>query len=276
MSKACNFYLFTGKGGVGKTTLALSFSRYLASKKINYLHVSIKNFSLNKKTYSDDSVEKLTAQLGLNYLALDLEQSCIKYMAKKLKSPTVAGWIAKTPFFRALINMIPSIGYLVYLGQLLELIEQSKGELIIVLDAPSSGHFLSMLESIKNFQNIFQTGAIFEDTQKMIDILTRPDFMQIFIASIPSELALTEALELEESIKQLGPYRCNILLNHSLSEYKAEEMAHAPEFLLNRWQFENHLNHENFIYIPYISSNSQLQISEDLLHYMDKLFISAD
>jgi len=36
-----NFYIFTGKGGVGKTTAALLFAQYLHEQKNDVLYVSL-------------------------------------------------------------------------------------------------------------------------------------------------------------------------------------------------------------------------------------------
>ena len=213
------FYIFTGKGGVGKTTLALSFCEYLKKHNQDYIYVYFKHE--NQKSASH--VDSLISEIGINGMSLQLLKCAETYIAKKLKSKTVASWIIKTPFFTSLISMIPGFSYVIYLGQLLEiLIDEPKK--IIVLDSPSSGHALTMLESTKNFNQIFQDGIIYQDTNLMLDTMKKPNFTKINIVTIPTQLAINESLELKTKIQELEDYDVEILCNNSLMEYSSSNL----------------------------------------------------
>lgn len=231
MSGIKNFYIVTGKGGVGKTTQALALCKYLqenTSKKVIYAY--FKTSSIKETEKDLDQGHKLAQELGLEYLGLELKESARTYITKKLKSSIVASWIVKTPFFKALINMLPGFSYLIYLGKLLEIIHDSKLETIVVLDSPSSGHALTMLEATQNFQEIFGSGIVFEDTKKMLKLLTTPGFAQVDIICLPTAMAIHEGIELKEEItKALSIEKhifCNNVLN--LPNSAPDEL---PEFL---------------------------------------------
>ena len=93
MSKIKNFYIFTGKGGVGKTTLALAFSEYLKARGENVSLAYFKSGKLDENTTTFDETLKLAQELNIPVLPLDLLDSAKAYVAKKLKSKTIADLI---------------------------------------------------------------------------------------------------------------------------------------------------------------------------------------
>ncbi len=263
------FYIFTGKGGVGKTTLSLSFCKFLESQNKKYLYAYLDNSNIDKESHKDEVINNLLTKFNISSLGLDLVSCAKGYMAKKLGSETVASWISKTPFFRSLINMIPGFSYVIYLGQLLELLEADPN-LIIVLDSPSSGHALTMLESTKNFSEIFQSGPIYDDTQKMISYLTSSDFLKINIISLPTLLAIHEGKELTTELSKIHNFNIQTHVNHSLKSFANDKL---PKFLKKKIQNEQTaIEAENISStIPFILNSDQGQILKDLLPSIESL-----
>lgn len=73
----------------------------------------------------------------------------------------------------------------------------------IIFDSPSSGHAITMLKVVENFSEIFKSGSLYDDTQKMKKFLFEEDKIKINIISLATELAQTEAIELESEIKKI-------------------------------------------------------------------------
>ncbi len=275
MPSTARFYIFTGKGGVGKTTLSLSFCSYLKqqNKKCLYTYIESSKIDGDRNDKKDPAhlPSKWAKQLGIEVLNLNLMDCSRHYISKKLKSKTVAHWIVKTPFFQSLINMIPGFSYVIYMGQILELMLNDP-ELIIVLDSPSSGHALTMLESTKNFNQIFESGTIFEDTKLMLKTLQQEHFSKINIVTLPSLLAIHEATELQASIHKLFDYKMGIYPNNCLNTYQDEDL---PEFLkLKIANEEAALSEKNeFIQkqISYSTAHTSQDVIKDLLPSMESL-----
>lgn len=229
-----NLYVFTGKGGVGKTTLSIAFAKYLQEQGQQVIHCSFKNQALDSNTYQSEQAHDICKKHNIPSMSLDLEDASTEYMRKKLGSKMIASWISKTPFFRALINMIPGFNYLIYLGKIFEMIIDSGEKLICVLDSPSSGHALTMLESTQNFRDIFQSGIVFDDTKKMLGLLYRPGFTQINILTLPHPMSIHESLELKEGILKLGNIEQKIFCNNSLLELEEDIQKDGPDFLKDK------------------------------------------
>jgi anion-transporting ArsA/GET3 family ATPase len=225
-------YIITGKGGVGKTTVSLAFTRWLRAQGHDALHMTFESPSMSdsQKPTSD---ETLFADVPRERLSL--EESAEGYILKKLGSGMIARWIVRTAFFRALSNMMPGFGYVIFLGKTLEMLQGN--ERIIVLDAPASGHALAMLEATSNFREIFRSGLVYEDTEKMLKLLYDPQFTAVRILALPTQMAMQEAKELLDAVKNLGALDCHILLNHSLERWQAA-FPDAPTEVQSKWQTE--------------------------------------
>lgn len=270
MSSLKSFYIFTGKGGVGKTTLALSFCEYLKSLDKDYTYVYFGHNKIEDKTKQQFKKDKARNSSD-NVHALDLKECARGYIAKKLKSETIANWIIKTPFFSSLVNMVPGFSYVIYLGQILEILV-SNPEKIIVLDSPSSGHALTMLESTKNFNEIFQDGIIYHDTKLMLDTMKKPGFTKLNIITLPTQLAINESNELKEKILLLENYQVDIICNNSLAPLLQDSLPLALKKKISN-EIQAYENNAESIsaQIPYSTKLTNSEIVKDLVPSLKSL-----
>ena len=231
-------YIFTGKGGVGKTTLSKAFVRYLNEHDHEAVYLTLKNTSLSE-TQKETNSERMID--GIREISLDLEDSARGYIERRLNSKLIASWVVKTAFFRALINMVPGFNYLIYLGKVLEM-GRDNPRLIVVLDAPASGHALTMVESTTNFQQIFESGVIFEDTHKMLSRLNDPEYTKIHVVTLPSQMSWQEAIELKAGLRERTPVEVDITVNNALYPLVENNLDALPPGLK-----EKALNEKNLI-----------------------------
>lgn len=270
MDQLRRLYIFTGKGGVGKSTLSKAFVRYLLGQNQNAVYLTFQSQSLGEvhKGTIDRTVN------GIREISLDLEECARTYIEKKLNSKMIASWIVKTPFFRALINMVPGFTYLIYLGKVLEMGHQDPS-LIVVLDAPASGHALTMVESTTNFKQIFESGIIFEDTGKMLALLNDENYTKIHIISLPSPMSWQEAIELRSGLKERTPVSVNISVNNCLFPLLESHLAQLPEGLKNKIINEKELVDKNRSEMQCVLTHSlgrdSAAIEADLVGSLEKL-----
>lgn len=269
-------YIFTGKGGVGKTTVSKGFARLLQAKypgyQVAYLTFQSQSLSSDHKGTQNKEI------MGLREISLDLEDCAQNYIESKLSSKMIASWIVKTPFFRALINMVPGFNYVIYLGQILKM-QQDNPKLIFVLDAPASGHVLTMIEATSNFKQIFKSGVVFEDTTKMLSLLNDTHYSKIHIVSLPSSMSWQEALELKSGLQSRTPVDVDISMNNSLFELLKNTLNTSqdelPEVIVKKSLFEKDLisSHRSQIktLIPHSLKNDSWEIEKDMTPYLNEL-----
>lgn len=256
-------YIFTGKGGVGKTSLAMAMTKLLESKGLKAKYNS----------FYQDPEKSLWSELNLPVLDIELHSSAETYIGRKLKSTTIASWIMKTHFFKSLFQMIPGLGHMILLGNILDELEKDP-ELIVVLDSPASGHALTMFESSSNFKKIFRAGLIVKDIEKMHNFLGKPDHLKTIIITLANELAMNEALDLKKELDQnsTGPdLKAEVLVNDSFLKYLKENKIKEidlPDFLKNKIELEKNII-GNTPAIPHIDEDGQTAIIKKLTPYME-------
>ena len=267
---ARRLYIFTGKGGVGKTTLSRAFVRHLLEQNQEAIYLTFKNQSLGE--IHTGTTEKIVN--GIKEVALDLEECARSYIERRLNSKMIAGWVVKTPFFRALINMVPGFTYLIYLGRILEMGHENP-RLIVVLDAPASGHALTMIESTTNFQKIFESGVIFDDTMKMLKRLNDPEYTKIHVITLPSLMAWQEAVELKQGLNLRTPVKVDISVNNCLYPLLENELAALPDSLrqktLNEKELVTKHQSEMQCILPHSLSKDTSIIESELVGSLSKL-----
>lgn len=250
----------TGKGGVGKTSMALSLC----------LHLKQKGLEVKYNCFDQIPEHDICRALEIDVLELSHTKSAEAYIGKKLGSQTLARWVMKTPFFSALFSMLPGFGMMIVLGHILDHLEQNPN-LHLVVDSPSSGHALTMLESTHNFKEMFGKGKLVEDIGKMHAVLNDPSRVAMTIVSLPTEMALQEGLELEKSIKELNFTNVKILLNdiyHLSQELQGCHTEFIPSFLESKIAGEKEVSEQYkesiFSRFPHISKDSQVELVQEL------------
>ena len=243
-------YIFTGKGGVGKTTLAMAFTKYLESigKKVRY------------NGFYQNPDQLLINSLALPHIKLEMLESAEKYVARKLNSTTVASWIMKTHFFKSLFQMIPGLGHMILLGNLIDELEKDP-DLIIVLDSPASGHALTMFESSSNFKKIFRSGLIVKDIERMQNFLNDRTHLKTLVVTLATELSLMEARDLQAELETNladAVIHCSVIVNDSFKKFFEQnniDEIELPEFLKQKIELEKHIVSELYS-LPHIDSST--------------------
>jgi arsenite-transporting ATPase len=242
--------IFTGKGGVGKTTLALAYTKSLLSQ----------NIKVKYNSFYQAPEESIVADVNVPLFKISIEESAEIYIANKLNSKTIAAWIMHTHFFKSLFQMIPGFGHMILLGHILKELENDP-ELMIVLDSPASGHALTMFESSNNFKKIFKTGLIVKDIEKMKSKLEDPDFLKTFIIALPNELAVTEAGELIDELENI--YTNNeLIINNSFKlfcDINKIKVDSLPDFLLQKISAENDIS-SKLIKLPHVPETDFVKV----------------
>lgn len=263
-NKKARLIVITGKGGVGKTTLSIAASRFLQSQGRKVLYCS----------FDQPANKNLLEKASVNFIDLKVRESAQEYIGKKVGSTTVANWVMKTPFFSSLFNMLPGLGQMILLGNIINMLENDD-QLTIVLDSPSSGHALTMLESPQNFKEMFRAGLIVEDILRMQKFLFKESNLELITTSLPSQMATTEALELGRDLEKRGVPSINKVLNDSLTFCNeiTESTAEAfPQFIKSKLALESELFDQldqasDWSMIPHFSYNNQTEVISALTDF---------
>jgi arsenite-transporting ATPase len=161
------------------------------------------------------------------------------------------------------------------LGNIIEELEQNPN-LIIVLDSPASGHALTMFESSTNFKNIFKTGLIVKDIEKMQNFLNEKTNITTYIVANPTELAITEARELQKELSensQNNTEQGTIIINNSYQKFCDIfhiDQKDLPAFINSKLVAEKEMNLEAVTF-PHMTTNDPTVLVRELMPFTKAL-----
>lgn len=257
-------YIVTGKGGVGKSTLSLALTKYL-----NNINEKAKYISFDQSPNTE-----LCHKLDIPFLIIEQVESTNSYVSNKLGSAILAKWLVKTPFFVSMLNMLPSLGHIIFMGHIIHLLEADP-ELRLVIDFPSSGHAITMFQASHNFKEIFGNGKIVDDINRMHEFISQANTVKVLICNVASIMALNEGVELKKSLNDLQLKDINLVVNDSFFKIPDLPLKELPEFLKKKVKIEKNVcqdfeEHISAI-IPHHMSLQQHIIVEQIIHQMENI-----
>lgn len=216
-----NLILVTGKGGVGKTTIAESLATSLSRKNKNVLYVTFEdpNYALGARERRSSNLTHLngTAQFAFE-----------EYVGMKIGMTGFAKLFLQNRLIQFLSKIAPGLHDLVLLGQVW--FDRDKYDHIVV-DMPSTGYTISMFHSISNYARLFRGGPIHRDAEAMLDTFSDPSKCVFSIVALPEEMPLRESLELDEKLREFFPKtKPQFLVNRLFPECASPKHSDPTEY----------------------------------------------
>ncbi|HEY2811966.1 MAG TPA: ArsA family ATPase [Acidimicrobiales bacterium] len=192
----------TGKGGVGKTTIAAGLA-LLASQHGKRTLVA----EVDAKGNLADFLEVGETEFAPREIAPDLfamsmhtEESLKEYLRLQLKVPFVAriGPLAHT--FDFVAQAAPGVKEVLTVGKFLWEVREHHYDIVIV-DAAATGHVVAQLAAPSHIRELVKVGMVRDQTGWMLDILGDPARTGAVIVASPEEMPVNETIELAGHIR---------------------------------------------------------------------------
>ncbi len=192
----------TGKGGVGKTTVAAAIGALAADHGLRTLvcEVDAKGnladfFETEETGFTPTEVTAEGTPGQLFVMSMNTEQSLKEYLSLQLKVPVLAkiGPLARTLDFVA--NAAPGVKEILTVGKLTFEVREQNYDLVVV-DASASGHIVGQLAAPDAIKELVQVGVVRDQTTWMMDILRDPAQTGVVIVAAPEEMPVQETIEL--------------------------------------------------------------------------------
>ena len=195
----------TGKGGVGKTTLAaaLGFLLARAGKQVLLLEADPRE-SLHRVLGTEPSDGALVdAGDGLRVQNLQPRMIIEDLVAERVHIGFVARRITRSQAFRHFVAGAPGFKEAALLGYAHRAV---KGDYtvradLVILDAPATGHGISLLAAPELLAGAIRDGELGEMAAELAAFLADPERCGILLAALAEEMAVQETLELVDLLR---------------------------------------------------------------------------
>ncbi len=191
----------TGKGGVGKTTVAAGLALRAASmgKRTLVGEIDAKGDLATFLEVGPLAFEERRVQENLYAMCMQTEESLKEYLRLQLKVPLLAriGPLART--FDFVASAAPGVKEILTVGKFCYEVRERNYDLVVV-DASASGHVVSQLAAPQAINELVQVGLVRNQTTWMLDILGDPSLTGAVIVATPQEMPVTETIELRDRL----------------------------------------------------------------------------
>ena len=191
----------TGKGGVGKTTIAAAIASLAAEhgRRTLVCEVDAKGNLADFFEAGDLTFEPREVAPGLFAMSMDTEESLKEYLSLQLKVPVLAkiGPLART--FDFVANAAPGVKEILTVGKFVWEVREQHYDLVVV-DASASGHIVGQLAAPEAIKELVQVGLVRDQTDWMLDILGDPERTGVVIVAAPEEMPVQETIELADRL----------------------------------------------------------------------------
>ena len=191
----------TGKGGVGKTTVASALA-LLAAQEGRRTMVCEADAKGNLGGFFGSkplSFQPTEVSPNLFAMAMDTEESLREYLKLQLKLPLISrlGPLART--FDFVATAAPGVKEILTVGKLAWEVKEHHYDLVVV-DATATGHVVGQLASPVAMAELVSVGVVRQQTEWMIELLTDPAITGVVVVTTPEEMPVNETLELIERL----------------------------------------------------------------------------
>jgi anion-transporting ArsA/GET3 family ATPase len=203
--------VLTGKGGVGKTTVSAALGLLAADRGLRTIVVEVGDQRRLGELFglaTEGTGTEIALRKDLWSISIDPDRALLEWL-QALGGRVSGRLLASSGTFQYFAAAAPGAKELVSMIKIWKLTEGERGERkragsydLAILDAPATGHALGMLHSPQTFGAIARVGPIASQTQRVRELLADPARSAYLAVAQPTEMAVTETLELQDGLHQ--------------------------------------------------------------------------
>lgn len=226
-----------GKGGVGRTTVSASLAYHYAQKgeKVLLVQWALKDaisplFSLPQCSHKESATPH-----GYKIMNFSASEAIKEYFVDHLKMKLIYTMVIENRHVQRLIHAAPGIQELFFLGRLfwlVELAEKEKGYSYdrVIVDAPATGHGISLFGIAPAVANLGMTGPLASECERVTKLLMDQKKTGVLVVTLPEDLPIEECYETVPKVtEQLQRPPLAIIVNQSNNPIYFPELKIAKE-----------------------------------------------
>ena len=194
----------TGKGGVGKTTVAAALGLAAAGRGRRTIVCEVAEQDRVSRAFAREGVQReQEVELAENLWAISIDPTAAmqEWLGRQLGGPALK-LVTGSSAFQHFVAAAPGAKELITIAKVWELAQLERWDAanrtydLVIVDAPASGHGLAMLTAPSTFGEIARVGPIRRQAYKVRDMLADPRRTGYVAVALPEEMPVNETLEL--------------------------------------------------------------------------------
>ncbi len=197
----------TGKGGVGKSTVATALGLVAARRGLRTIVAELASQDRVQRSFDRERVHFVEVELAprLFTISIDPQHAMEEYL--RIKTGAFGHLLSSSKLFHAFAMATPGMRELLTIGKVWELaqLERQTGQApydLVIVDAPASGHGVAILRTPRTFAEIAKVGPIARQGGKIAATIADREQTAVIAVTTAEEMPVNEAVALEEVLSR--------------------------------------------------------------------------
>jgi anion-transporting ArsA/GET3 family ATPase len=197
----------TGKGGVGKSVISGALARlaHAAGRRVLLLEADPRETQHELAGVAPSGGDYVVAAPGLLIQNLQPRHVFEAAVREHVRIELLVRRVIQSPLFHHFVEAAPGLEELAVLGhayRVLHGLEKTPLEQVdlVVLDAPATGHSVSMLAAPRVVAGVVDAGPFARLAAELSEFIANPQATGIVVVTLAEEMPVQEALELRRSL----------------------------------------------------------------------------
>jgi anion-transporting ArsA/GET3 family ATPase len=192
----------TGKGGVGKSTVAAALALVAArqGKRVLVVDVDAKGTIATRFEAGKIGFKPREVMPGISLLAMDTEASLAEYLRLNLRVPIIGRLGPLAGMLDFVATAAPGVREILTIGKVCwEVRESMEGRAdwdLVVVDAAATGHVIAQLGAADAIRDLVAVGPVRGQTEWMSELLADPAITALNVVTTPEEMPIEETIDL--------------------------------------------------------------------------------
>jgi anion-transporting ArsA/GET3 family ATPase len=227
----------TGKGGVGKTTVAAALGLLGARRGLRTIVVEVGGQHRLPEIFGRAAAKpeiEVELERRLWSVSIDPRAALIEWMEGQLGGRLPARVLGSSNTFQYFVAAAPGAREVVTMGKIWDLTQHRRwatrepGYDLVVFDAPATGHALAMLRAPRTFSAIARVGPVAAQAEHVREALLNPASSSYVAVAQGTEMAVAETIELSSGLRrELGRDLHHVVVNAVLPRRFTPAELHA-------------------------------------------------
>jgi arsenite/tail-anchored protein-transporting ATPase len=198
--------LFTGKGGVGKSSVVAALALEASRRGQSPLIVELGHRASMHGVFGVEGIgyEPREIAAGVWAMNIEFEAALIDYLVEHVKVRALSRAIAENRTLRGFFDAAPSVPEIVTLNRLRQLLEEKSGASPrwrpILVDLDATGHALMLLELPSVLDGLIASGPLRRLLRSVSALMADGERTRLHVVTLPGELPAQETIELYQKL----------------------------------------------------------------------------
>jgi len=196
----------TGKGGVGKSTVATALGLLAARRGRRTVVAELANQDRIQRAFDHkgEQFRELELAPGLFTISIDPQHAMEEYL--RVKVGPIGHLLASSRLFAVFAMATPGMRELLSVGKVWELAQlerRTRGASpydLVIVDSPATGHGIGILRTPRTFAEIARVGPIAHQGRTIADTIADRRFTGVIAVATAEEMPVSETLSLRDDL----------------------------------------------------------------------------